>query len=163
MACICCGIRDLCSWNVKKLSFINIKCLWAGYDYLAILIPGNGRHWKSSGLTFQLNYAVEQCRYFCGNIPSFNTRWNYKRFQSKYKLSICITLVNVMVTKILSLTEMHTNDRKPVSSTDDYFPLWSTQSLEPFFFPVSAFSKQSSHRFSFSSSWDRPYCSNQAS
>lgn len=84
---VCCWIRDLCSRDMKKLSLINIKCLWAGHDWLAILIPSDSRHWKSPCFTLQFNYAIDQCRYFGGDIPSFNTRWNYKRFQSRNRSS----------------------------------------------------------------------------
>lgn len=87
MTCICCWIRDLCSRDMKKLSFINIKCLGAGNDWLAIPMPSNGRHRQSPRFTFQFNYAVDQCWNFCGDIPSFNTRWNCKGFQNRNKFS----------------------------------------------------------------------------
>lgn len=108
---ICCWIRNLCSRNMKNLSFIDIKCLWAGYDWLVILIPSNSRHRKSPCFTFQFNYAVDQCWYFCGDISSFNARWNYKGFQNRNKSLSCSSCIKILNARDVWGTKVHVNSR----------------------------------------------------
>lgn len=72
--------------NVKKLPLIEKENLGSWDDCLSILGPSDHRHGQPTGITLQPDATVDQRRHFQSDIPTSDTRWNYKRIQNRHKL-----------------------------------------------------------------------------
>lgn len=99
MTHICCWIRDLCSRNMKILSFINIKCLWAdmiGCPSLYQVMAGIGspRVSHSSLIMLLINTDMSEVTFppliLGGTTKDFRTKTSHLSF------SIFIKIVNAI-------------------------------------------------------------------
>lgn len=72
------SIGHLHTRELQEVTSIDVLCLPAGQDGLAVLIPGDGGEGHAAHLTLQSDRVVQESRHLGGHVPSLYTGWHWE-------------------------------------------------------------------------------------